>query len=549
MNHYSRVPGTSPRYHYLDALRGTAMLLGIVLHGLLSFWHNPVWPAQDLQQHDLYGTAHYAIHGFRLPLFFLVSGYFTTMLWRRRGLGPLVLHRIKRILLPLVVGWFAFVPLTFGISIYGEHINNSRALEPSATDSGSRELAGLWISIRSGDTDSLRAHLARGIDPDAKDPYSIPALHWAVITNQTACAEILLGHGADPNNIDERGNTALHAAAFYGRADLARLLVEHGADVNFVSIEGKSPLDSAREDWKTVQYVSKALRVEATRAEVMGGRRELVSYLREEGATVKGNVLIQLYRIGALFPLTFHLWFLYYLLMLVACFVLASWVVTGLKIPSPPGWLLSAPACLLYLVPLTALGQYFQHQSFGPDTAMGLLPWPPKLFYYLLFFGFGAICYGRAEFEEKLGRWWPLSFLLAVPLFHYGFQLFEQRPSGLLRWGFSFSAALYAWLMVFGFLGLFRRFFARESSRIRYVSDASYWMYLAHLPLVIALQILVSTLPLPGLIKFCAIIVITFSFLLLTYRYVVRYTIIGTTLNGKKVKPSAAAPPLPGPAP
>ena len=557
LNHYSRVPSTPPRYHHLDALRGTAMLLGIVLHGLLSFWHNPFWPAQDVQQHDFYGTAGFAIHGFRLPLFFLVSGYFTTMLWRRRGLGELIIHRLQRILLPLVVGWFAFVPLTFVISLAGEHINNQRALqayesdsEPdSESNSKTEEVPDLWLSIRSGDTTKLRTILARGIDPDAKDPYDIPALHWAVLADQPACTEILLAGGADPDNIDGRGNTALHAAAFYGRIDHARLLVDYGADVNFVSIEGRAPLDSARIDWELVETVSKLLRVEATREEVMAGRKVVVAYLREEGATVQGNALVQLYRVGAMFPLTFHLWFLYYLLMLVAIFVLVSLLVTGLKIPSPPGWLLSAPTCLLYLVPLTALAQYFQHQSFGADTAMGLLPWPPKLFYYLVFFGFGAICYGRREFEEKLGRWWPLFFLLAVPLFLYGFHLFEERPSGLSRWAFSFSATLYAWLMVFGFLGVFRRFFARESPRLRYVSDASYWIYLAHLPLVLVLQILVSTIPLPGPLKFSLIIAITFSLLLISYRYLVRYSFIGTMLNGKRVRPSDAPPPLPASTP
>ena len=90
---------SAPRYHHLDALRATAMLLGIVMHGLLSFFENPYWPAQDLQQHKLYETANHAIHGFRMPLFFLVSGYFTTMLWKRRGLGKLLLHRLQRILL------------------------------------------------------------------------------------------------------------------------------------------------------------------------------------------------------------------------------------------------------------------------------------------------------------------------------------------------------------------------------------------------------------------------------------------------------------------
>ncbi|MFM1558046.1 MAG: acyltransferase family protein [Roseibacillus sp.] len=49
----------------------------------------------------------HAIHGFRLPLFFLVSGFFTAMLWRHRGLKELVKLRSKRILLPLAI----FVPI------------------------------------------------------------------------------------------------------------------------------------------------------------------------------------------------------------------------------------------------------------------------------------------------------------------------------------------------------------------------------------------------------------------------------------------------------
>ena len=103
---------SASRYHHLDALRATAMLLGIVMHGLLSFFENSYWPAQDLQQHELYETVNQAIHGFRMPLFFLISGYFTTMLWKRRGLGKLLLHRVQRILLPLVIGGMVFIPLT-----------------------------------------------------------------------------------------------------------------------------------------------------------------------------------------------------------------------------------------------------------------------------------------------------------------------------------------------------------------------------------------------------------------------------------------------------
>ena len=37
------------RYHDLDALRATAMLLGILLHGVISFMGEKYWPIQDTQ--------------------------------------------------------------------------------------------------------------------------------------------------------------------------------------------------------------------------------------------------------------------------------------------------------------------------------------------------------------------------------------------------------------------------------------------------------------------------------------------------------------------
>ena len=473
---------SAPRYHHLDALRATAMLLGIVMHGLLSFFENSYWPAQDLQQHELYETVNHAIHGFRMPLFFLISGYFTTMLWKRRGLGKLLLHRVQRILLPLVIGGMVFIPLTWVASMVGEHLTSTRAPVGNGNQSttSSRNEPGFWAALRSGDVENLRLHLQDGTDPDSRDDKGQPALTIAVWANQRGSAELLLAGGADPNVRDDKGYTPLHAAAFLGRAGIARSLVENGADVNSSSAENKRPLDSARENWKTVEWIASMIKVEVDREEVMAGRKKLDPYLVEQGAVaaspLSSNALIGIYTWLAMVPITAHLWFLYYLLMLVAGFAIASLLVTAWKIPPLPGWLLSAPVCLLLLVPLTAIAQFFMRQSFGPDTAMGILPWPPKLFYYSLFFGFGAICFGRPEFEDKLGRWWPLSLLLSIPLLLYGLHLFEQGLPGTRRIIFSLCATLYAWLMILGCLGVFRQLCARENDRIRYVSDASYWM-------------------------------------------------------------------------
>jgi hypothetical protein len=62
-------------------------------------------------------------------------------------------------------------------------------------------------------------------------------------------------------------------------------------------------------------------------------------------------------------------------------------------------------------------------------------------------------------------------------------------------------------------------------------------MYLAHLPLVLAIQIAVVSLPWPSSLKFLLVMVIVTLLLLTSYRWLVRYTWIGTLLNGPRKLP------------
>ena len=71
---------------------------------------------------------------------------------------------------------------------------------------------------------------------------------------------------------------------------------------------------------------------------------------------------------------------------------------------------------------------------------------------------------------------------------------------------------------------------------MRYVSDASYWLYLWHLPLVIAGQRLVVGWHANAHLKFALLCVGVPAILLLIYQWVVRYTWIGTMLNGRRVR-------------
>jgi peptidoglycan/LPS O-acetylase OafA/YrhL len=102
------------RFHGLDFLRGAMMLLGIVLHVALSFVASPadgVWPLRDTHPTGLAGLVVLAIHAFRMPAFFVLSGFFGALVVSRKGMGAWVGDRARRILFPMVIAWIALFPL------------------------------------------------------------------------------------------------------------------------------------------------------------------------------------------------------------------------------------------------------------------------------------------------------------------------------------------------------------------------------------------------------------------------------------------------------
>ena len=77
-----------------------------------------------------------------------------------------------------------------------------------------------------------------------------------------------------------------------------------------------------------------------------------------------------------------------------------------------------------------------------------------------------------------------------------------------------------------------------QNEFMRYISDASYWMYLLHLPIVFIFQYLLADLAINVFIKYLVCVGLTFIVCLLSYEYLIRYTPIGTMLNGKKTRQS-----------
>ena len=101
------------RLHALDAIRGGALLLGIIVHMSMSFWPIPLWPIRDNDPSSVLLTSFGVIHIFRMSLFFVIAGFFARLLLEKRGARGFAADRAKRIAIPLLVGW----PLLFAAFI------------------------------------------------------------------------------------------------------------------------------------------------------------------------------------------------------------------------------------------------------------------------------------------------------------------------------------------------------------------------------------------------------------------------------------------------
>ncbi|MDZ4349371.1 MAG: acyltransferase family protein [Xanthomonadaceae bacterium] len=90
-----------------DQLRALAMLAGVVFHAALAYspLASPFWPTADRQHWVGVDALIWLPHLVRMPLFFLVSGYFTAALLARRGLAGLARQRVRRVLVPFVLAW------------------------------------------------------------------------------------------------------------------------------------------------------------------------------------------------------------------------------------------------------------------------------------------------------------------------------------------------------------------------------------------------------------------------------------------------------------
>ena len=514
----------------LDALRGFAMLLGIALHASLSFFAFP-WPVHDTRHSDLLPLFLVAVHGFRMPLFFLLSGYFTMLVYRRRGLKSLLEQRVTRILLPLVIAVATIVPLDTALKAFAH-----RTIRPEPA----------VAEILSGDEAAVRRRLATEGAAGIKDAfYGRTPLPWATMHGDPAIVATVLDAGGDVNERDGSGNTPLHVVAYFGRNAAGRVLLERGGDPRARNVVGRLPAAAMMLPADVAAEFAPLVGLDTLGVDdVLLGRARLREVLptgpNAEGT--EGGLLDRLTlawsRVLSSEPLRLrvgswslhlvqtnvfdHLWFLWFLCWLVALFALFA--VTGLLPSGRRRWWLVAASCL----PQAVMGMSLAG-GYGPDTSLGLLPKPHVLGFYACFFFFGVATFAAEGLGTRLGGRWKILLPAAAVLLAAGIATMNDR---LLA---TVLQPAYAWTMSLGLIGVFHRFFRNPSPTVSWLADASYWMYLVHVPLVMVAQLLVREWPLPAVLKFFYILGLVTPLLLASYRWCVRFTVIGSLLNGPRV--------------
>ena len=120
------LPSSGERLHALDAVRGFALLLGIVFHGTGSFLDAPehMWFIVDHSPSTTLTLLFYVLHIFRMATFFFIAGFFARLMFHRRGERGFVRDRLRRIGLPLLAGWPVLIVLLSACVIWGAWVMN-----------------------------------------------------------------------------------------------------------------------------------------------------------------------------------------------------------------------------------------------------------------------------------------------------------------------------------------------------------------------------------------------------------------------------------------
>jgi len=251
-----------------------------------------------------------------------------------------------------------------------------------------------------------------------------------------------------------------------------------------------------------------------------------------------------------------HLWFLSYVLAfnLVA---IAVWLIMSRQTRITGFFdryfrqLLTSPLLVPVLAAVSAVPLWLGGHLEAPgQVAVSLIPLPSAFAYYGIFFLFGWMLWRSKDLLGTVeGNPW-LKLLVALPVGVFAFALFSQRialPDALpVAPTILFVSGVAVWTTIFAVWGLFAKFLAGARPWVRYLADASYWIYLIHIPFLVLFQLGLADSGLPPVLRLAIATTASIVVALATYAVLVRHSPIGSLLHGKRPRKGTSSP-MPAP--
>ncbi|MEE9363723.1 MAG: acyltransferase family protein [Cellulophaga sp.] len=241
---------------------------------------------------------------------------------------------------------------------------------------------------------------------------------------------------------------------------------------------------------------------------------------------------------------TFHLWFLYSLLYITIAIVILALLLRKspritLKISYLFNYLIQKPILRIFVfITITYIICFLLNTSLI-EASVSFLPDRNSFVFFSIFYIVGWLLFKSKQHLESLLHYdWLCTILAIVIISTQAILIKYANLLGLMPNSNTplamFLNSLIVWLFTFGITGLFIRYSRKQSNTMRYISDASYWVYLIHLPITALLPSFIVDWPIPAFIKFIIVVLATSVICFVSYHYLVRSTFMGKFLNGRK---------------
>jgi glucans biosynthesis protein C len=244
-----------------------------------------------------------------------------------------------------------------------------------------------------------------------------------------------------------------------------------------------------------------------------------------------------------------HLWFLYFLVLFCAGVAMLRPIVGRIDKNEKlryamdrflayfmEKWWGSLIIGLFMVMPMLGMRDWF-----GVDTsASGFIPRIAPFILYGMYFTLGWFIYRQIRLLKNIEKFRSSNLILGVSLITLLVilnLLFADPSSSNAAIVLAVLNALYSFASittVFAFVGYMMAYFSSPNIRMRYLSDASYWGYLVHLPILGFFQIIVAQYDITWALKLILIFAPSVILMMVSYTFGVRNTWLGLLLNGVK---------------